>query len=99
MPGKRKKKRKQLKKKRNKLKLKKKIKFKKKIKKVVKQKDKIGITALRKEKKRQDQEIQNKLEEEKINIGGLKEMNKSTKPARTILIESLIKKKQIEFTQ
>ena len=57
--------RKQLKKKKNKLKLKRKIKFKQKIKKVVKQKDKRDITAPLDEKARQDQEIQNKLEEEK----------------------------------
>ena len=68
MPKKRKKKRKQLKKKKNKLKLKKKIKFKKKSKKVVKQKDKKAITTLLNEKVRQNQEIQDKLEEEKINI-------------------------------
>ena len=55
-------------KRKNKSKLKKKIKFKKKIKKVVKQKDKKGTTALLDEKARQDQEIQDKLEEEKINI-------------------------------
>ena len=43
----------------------KKIKFKKKIKKIVKQKDKKDIAALLDEKVRQNQEIQDKLEEEK----------------------------------
>ena len=52
-------------KRKNKLKLKKKIKFKKKIKKIIKQKKKKDITTLLDETVRQDQEIQDRLEEEK----------------------------------
>ena len=66
MPSKRKKKK-------TKSKLKKKTKFKKKLKKVVKQKDKQDITVLLDEKVRQDQEIRDKLDEEKINIEQIEE--------------------------